>query len=491
MFASKFGAGDILDSYYVAFRLPDFIFNLLILGTLSVAFIPVFSEQLQKDKTNANLTASTIINSALITISVICFFAYIFCKDIVQILVPGFTGEKLENTIYLTRLFLLSPIIFTLSNFFTSILTAKKKFLLVSLAPILYNLGIIIGLQFLFPIYGIKGLGLGVILGALMHLIIQTPQVFISGFRWKLVINLKDKAFMQTVKLFIPKVFGLDNSQISLLIGSFIGSFLASGSISILQLAGNLQAVPLGIFAISISTATFPYLTEAYAKKDEKEFLEAFKTGGLQILYIIIPISILIYLLRAYIVRIAYGAGQFSWEDTILTLKTLGILSFALIPQSINFFISKAFYARQNTKIPVFVNSFIMIINGLLAWNFGKIYGVYGIAIGFSVSSLINSFFLIWLFKKHIMSDISLEKIMLLQRKFVVATLKILLSSIFSGLAVYGSLFAFDKYLNTTTGIGLLIQAGLSATVGGIIYLLLTVNLKIEQAKKFTRIFYD
>jgi putative peptidoglycan lipid II flippase len=353
MFASGFGAGDTLDAYYAAFRIPDFIYNLLILGTLSIAFIPVFSELIVKDKIQANKTANTVLNVSLILVTIVCSIAFIFSKYLTKALVPGFTEEKLHITINLTRLFLLSPIIFTISNVFTSILNAQKKFIAVGLAPLLYNLGIIVGLLTLYPKFGIYGVGFGVILGAGMHLLIQVPTVVKSGFTWLPIVNLKDVAFLKISKLFIPKIFGLDNSQISLLIGSIVGSLLASGSIAVLNLANNLQAVPVGIFGISIALASFPLLSEAYAKHDENQFLKALEASIMQILFFILPITILFLLLRAHIVRLVYGAGNFTWENTILTFQTLGVFSLSLFSQAISPLLSRCFYARQNTIIPV------------------------------------------------------------------------------------------------------------------------------------------
>jgi putative peptidoglycan lipid II flippase len=161
LFASTFGAGDALDSYYAAFRIPDFVFNLLILGTLSVAFIPIFSELLLKDKQKAYKTANSVLNATFFGMAALCFVLFIFSSQLTKALVPGFHDAKFQETLLLTRIFLISPVIFTLSNVFTSILNAQKKFIAVGLAPILYNAGIIFGLLYLYPHYGMKGLGYG------------------------------------------------------------------------------------------------------------------------------------------------------------------------------------------------------------------------------------------------------------------------------------------------------------------------------------------
>ncbi|MCL5775012.1 MAG: oligosaccharide flippase family protein, partial [Patescibacteria group bacterium] len=282
-----------------------------------------------------------------------CLFLLVFARPLTKLLVPGFVGQKFENTVLLTRIFLISPVIFTLSNVFSSILNAQKKFLVVGVAPILYNLAIIFGLLILYPKFGITGLGLGVVLGAALHLLVQVPEVVKSGFSWQPILDLKDQALHKIAKLFVPRIFGLDNSQISLIIGSVVGSILASGSIAIFNLANNLQTVPLGVFAISYAIAAFPLLSEHYARKDERGFTYTLSETLIQMLFFIIPISILLLLFRAHIVRLIFGAGKFNWQDTILTFNTLGVFSFSLFGQALTPLLARAFYARQNTTIPV------------------------------------------------------------------------------------------------------------------------------------------
>lgn len=488
LFASRFGAGDILDAYYAAFRIPDFVFNLLILGTLSVAFIPVFAELLVTDKQKANHTANTILNSTLLLMGSLCFVLFIFSKPLTKLLVPGFSPDKLADTILLTRIFLLSPVIFTVSNLFTSILNAQKKFFIVGLAPILYNFGIMFGLLAFFPRFGIAGLGYGVILGAIMHLLIQIPQTYSLGFFWRPVLDFKDLAFKKMTKLFVPKIFGLDNSQVSLLIGSIIGSFLASGSITILNLANNLQAVPVGIFAISIAVASFPVLSETYAKNDSKGFLAILSKSIRQILFFIIPIAVFILLLRAHLVRLVYGAGQFNWDNTILTFRTLGIFAFSLFAQSLTPLLARSFYARQNTIIPVLINLTTMALNAILAYFFGRTYGVVGIAAGFTIASIFNVIVLFVALHYFMHKDVSKEFMRDFDLGIFKEICKILIAALAAGFAVYGALYAIGPSVNTHTVLGLLIQAGVAGLIGVMIYLFTASSLHLQQAGQILKL---
>ncbi|MCX6797261.1 MAG: murein biosynthesis integral membrane protein MurJ [Candidatus Doudnabacteria bacterium] len=490
LFASNFGAGDTLDIYYAAFRIPDLVFNLLILGTLSVAFIPIFTELLLNDRPRAYKNANAVLNSTILLMSAICLILFFFATPLTKLMVPGFSGEKLLSTIALTKILLFSPIIFTLSNVFSSILNAQKRFIAVGLAPILYNFGIIGGLIFLYPRFGLKGLGYGVILGALMHLLVQIPEAIRLGFKWQFIIDFKDRAFRKMGKLFIPRIFGVDNSQISLLIGSIIGSILASGSITVFNLANNLQAVPIGIFAISASIAAFPLLSENFSQKKETGFLSALNKTISQILYFIIPISIWILLLRAQIVRLVFGAGKFDWQDTILTFNTLGIFSLALVSQSLSPLFSRAFYARQNTIIPVIINFFTMALNAVLAFILGKKMGITGVAAGFAVSSLLNAATLYVVLKTLMAKSNSFAEkteLALLDNNLMIEIAKMVLSSLFAGLATYACLYLIEPLINTHKVLGLLTQTAFAFSVGVVIYLATTYKLNLDQTKKTLR----
>ncbi len=482
LLAGKIGVGDSLDIYYAAFRIPDFIFNLLVLGTLSVALIPVFTEWLLKDKDKANRISSSVLNISVSGMAAICLILLIFSAPLTKALVPGFSGDKLAHTIQLMRLFLLSPIIFTASNVFTSFLTASKKFLVLSIAPIMYNLGIIFGLFFFYPHFGLMGLGYGVILGALCHLLVQIPEAVRFGWRFKAVIDWHEPTLKKIAKLFIPRIIGVDISQISLIVGTTVGSILAAGSVTIFNLANNLQAAPLGIFALSISAASFPLLSEHYSKGDNKAFLKTLADNVIMVLFFIIPITILMLIFRAYIVRIIYGHGKFNWNDTVLMFTTFGILTFSLIGQSLSPLFSRSFYSRQNTIIPVMVNICSIIVDIILAYVLGKQFGLVGIAGGFVIActldALVMFLFLRWYLHK---SDISFTDFDSEVGHFLV---KLLFSSIVMGLVGYGGIYAFAPLVNTRTTLGIIIQSGLAVTIALLAFLVVSYKIGIQQTKR-------
>ncbi|MDE2312205.1 MAG: murein biosynthesis integral membrane protein MurJ [Patescibacteria group bacterium] len=502
LFASHFGAGDTLDIYYAAFRIPDFIFNLLVLGTLSVAFIPVFTEWLIKDQKRAYKIANTILNFSFLAMLALCLMLTLLAKPLTHLLVPGFNGWKFEQTLLLTKIFLWSPVIFTVSNVFGSILNSQKRFFMANLAPILYNLGIIFGLIYLYPRFGLTGLGLGVILGALLHLGVQAIEAFRHGFTWQPALELTDDSVKKIGKLFVPRIFGLDPSQISLLIGSVIGSLLVSGTITVLNLANNLQAVPIGIFAISIAVAAFPLLSEQFARRQHEDFAQTLAKTMNQILFFIIPISILMLLFRAYLVRLVYGAGKFNWENTIATFNTLGIFAVSLFAQALVPLFSRAFYARHNTKTPVLVGLISMAINITLSYwlatnqlVFGvralgaslmaQTSGVEGIALGFSLASIFNCLVLFILLRHSLAKEFGKDQRPILEFDGALASgiSRIVAASIIMGLAGYVAIYAIAPFVNTRTVLGILLQSAWGVGLATVVYLAAADRLNLPQTK--------
>ncbi|MDB4940229.1 MAG: putative lipid flippase MurJ [Candidatus Doudnabacteria bacterium] len=475
LFASTFGAGDVLDSYYVAFRIPDLVFNLLILGTLSVAFIPVFTEYFIKDQDEANDIANTVLSVTFVGMSIICAVLFFIVPEITRLTAPGFSGVKFDNTVMLTRLFLISPILFTISNVFGSVLNSLKRFVLVSLAPIIYNFGIILGIVFFYPRYGIMGLGYGVVIGAVLHLVVQMLGALSAGFVLKPSWNIHHVGVKKIVKLFIPRIFGIDNAQMSLLIAGIIGSLLASGTVAIFNLANNLQAVAIGMFGISFAIAAFPDLSESFAKGDNLLFNKIFLKTAINILFFVIPISILIILLRAQIIRLVLGAGHFDWEATKLTANALGIFAISIFAQSISPLFSRAFYARQNTVTPVLIGLSTLALNAVLSFFFAKTYGAMGLVIGFSISNIVNAAALFIFLRKHL-SDFD--------DKYLFKVLsKIIMASVLLGIGTYAAAHLFSIFFNLDSTLKVLAQAVVAGGFGLVVFLGAALAFGIEEAR--------
>lgn len=492
--ASKFGAGDTLDIYYAAFKIPDLIFNLLILGALSAAFIPVFASLISRKKEKeAWKLVNKLISLAGLTLLIVVGIIFFFAPTLISWIVFGFENSKQESTVMLTRIMLISPILLGFSGILGGILNSFKKFLFYSLAPIFYNIGIIIGAVFLVEIFGIAGLAYGVVLGAFLHLGIQLPEVIRCGFKFRIDFKFKDSNLKKVITLMIPRTMSLAVVQINFLVVTILASTLESGSLAIFNLANNIQSVPLGIFGISFAVVTFPSLTCFWAQKKNKEFIESFSSAFEKIIFFIIPTSLIFILLRAQLVRIILGAGRFDWTDTILTFQALGVFSLSLFAQSLIPLLTRSFFAIQNTKIPFLVGLFSEAINLVLALFLIQKYQIIGLVWAFSIATIINMFLLLVIFRKKIGN--------LNEKAIIQKTWKVLLASLAMVIGIQTSkylvayslenlnLSILQYQINMYTLLGVLSQAVISLIIGLILFYLASKILKIEEMDYFVNVF--
>lgn len=430
LLAGTFGAGPELDVYYAAFTVPDFIALILIFGAISAAVIPIFSSYLIKSKEDAFKYASVFLNIFLGFLILVCVILMIFTPFFISLVAPGFAGEKRELAIQLMRIMFLSPIILGASNVISGILQVFHRFLATAAAPLMYNLGIIIGILFFYPYFGLVGLAWGVVLGGVLHLLVQVPAFLFSGFKYKLNFNYKDPGVIKTLKLMVPRSLGLGAGQLNTIAITAIASTLASGSIAVFNLANNLSSIMVSAVAVSLSTAAFPSMSMAFLKAEQEKFLTKFSGIFRHIIFLAVPLSILILILRAQIVRVILGAGKFTWLDTRLTTACLGILAVSLFAQGLILILSKTFYAAHNTKIPAIVSIGTVIFNIALSLTFVWLIktsegfslflqsalrlenitnlGVVGLALAFTITMILEALLLLYLLYKKFFTRRSL-----------------------------------------------------------------------------------
>jgi putative peptidoglycan lipid II flippase len=388
LLAGNFGAGLQLDVYFAAFRIPDFVYNILILGGLTIAFLPLFSEYFSKDKNEAWRMTNHLLNAFLLFLISISLVLFIITPWLISWIFPGFGKEAIKLAIPLTRLLFLSPIFFGISNLFSGILHYFNRFFVYSLAPVLYNLGIIFGIMFLSPRFGIFGVGLGVILGAFLHMAIQIPSAINCGFSYKALFNFKYPALKRIFYLMMPRVFGVAAQQINLIIITGIASTITAGSIAIFNFSNNLQGLPVGIIGVSFAVAVFPTLSRTFAENQKKEFFQNFSLVFRRILLFIIPVSILLFLLRTPIVSLIYKTGKFNVEDVQTTSACLGIFAFSIFAQSLIPLLARGFFSLQDTKTPTLVTFTVIALNIVLAFFFIQV-----LSYSNSFSSSLGNFF--------------------------------------------------------------------------------------------------
>lgn len=479
LLAGRFGTGALVDAYQISFLLPDFIYNIFIIGALSASFIPVFLELYAKGKREAWDLTSRLLNVLTIFIIVILSICFLFTPQLVNILgkITVMTGTQydaanLNLIVRLTRLMLLSPLLLSVSSLVTSVLQSLKHFLAPAISPLLYNLGIIFGILVLAPAWGIYGVAWGVIFGTLLHLLIQLPGLYNArfhySFKWKITSEV-----WKVIKLSLPRTFGLVAAQANLWINKIIAFTLGVGAVSVYYFANNLQFVPIGLFGVSLAVATFPDLAKNTNGKNKKEFIQTFSRSFRQIVYLTVPASVIFLLLRAQIVRIILGTGAFDWQATILTARALGFFSLSIFAQSLVMLLARAFYALQDTKTPVIISVATLAINIILALILAPFLGVAGLALAYSAANFINMLVLLFVLRLRLenLDDLNIIK----------SILKIILASFLMGAATYSSLYLIAPLVNMHKFWGIFVQATGATFIGIGVYIFSTWILKSDE----------
>jgi putative peptidoglycan lipid II flippase len=488
--AGAFGASSMTDAFYASFKIPDTIFNLLILGALSSAFIPVLVEKISaKNQEDVNNLASAFLNSILLIAAGFAVVIFVLAPQLVHVLFPGFIDKSIkgfnvyQTTVTMTRLMLVSPIIFCISGVFGGILNSYKRFIAFSIAPLIYNLSIIFSATFLLDKFHppIFALAVGVIVGACLHALVQLPSVISSGFRWQPVLTVKNNDLKRILRLMVPTMISTGVGQINLYVDAAVASlFTAIGGITVINFANDIQTAPTVIFGIAIATAVFPVLSEAASKKDMGNFMENFSWSTRRILYFTIPATVGLIVLRAQVIRLVFGIGNFSWNNTYWTTEALLFFSFGLVAQGLIPLLLKAFYAIQDTKTPLYVSFAVMLINAVLSVTLPFMpqlgLGVAGIALAFTIAGCVNAIALFLLLHNKIGA---LDP----DHKIFESTTRLAIASALMGAVVHYSLYLFDPLVNSLSVIGLLMQTLGAIALGGFSYVLLTWLFRCEETK--------
>ncbi len=350
-----FGSSYVTDAYYAAFKLPDLIYNLLIVGALTTAFIPVWSALWHEhdDKTTAWRAASNCLNIIGIILIIAALIGIAGAGRLVHVIGYGFDPVTRAQTVEFMRIMFLSPIILGLSMVMGGVLQTLRQFALYAFAPILYNIGIIIGITELVPLMGVNGLAWGVVLGALGHFGIQWYGAYRAGFRWTYVLDWR-AAYLKTIgKLMIPRTVGVAMTQINIVIITTLASVLPVGSMTNFNLANDLSAVGTGLIAIPFALAVFPLLTRESQQKNFPTFGTLAASTARQIIVLIIPFTVIFFILRAQVVRVILGSGAFDWDATVQTANALALLVVGLPAQALIPLLARSFYAMYNTATPL------------------------------------------------------------------------------------------------------------------------------------------
>lgn len=477
LLASRFFGGQegVLDVYFAAFVIPDTVFQLLVVGAVSAAFIPIYQEYFDKSEESANHLA----NAALTTIS---FFLAIFSVLVAIFARPlsgtiaHFTPEKLDLMANLIRLMCVAQILFTVSSFLTGVLQSQRRFLVPAIAPLLYNLGTIIGVFFLSPYIGIYSAAVGVVLGAFLHMAVQLPTSLALGYYPRPVFDFHHKGVRAMMKLMPPRALALGLDQIERWVAVNLTSFFAAGSLSIFTFARQLYVLPISLFGVSLSQAAFPSLAQEALSQDKTKFSQTLSKSIMQIFFFALPASILILVLRIPLVRIAFGAKSFPWDATLITGRALGFLTLSIAPQSVTNVLTRSLHALKDTKTSLGIGFVTMVIFVSLAYAFGFFVDrdVVGLCLAMSLGNIFDFLLSYWAVRRKIGSlNIS------------VRILKMLLASLITGIFLWIPMRLLDQFVfDTTRTIPLVALTLIVSGVGFGVYLLICYLLRVEELQE-------
>lgn len=470
--SSAFGDSPELGVFFTADRIPAFIYSILIVGTVSTVFIPIFTSYLKKDEEEAWRISSSVVNISLLIFLLLGVFAFIFAGPLIGLLSLGkFTPQQMILGRDLMRIMMLAQIILIFSSFITSILQSFRYFLIPSLAPVVYNLGMIVGVIVLTPYIGIYGAAYSVVIGAVLHLLIQLPMLKKIEYRHSFAIDIHDAGVREIFKLVPPRFFSAAINQISIIIDTSLAILISPASVVIFKFADQLQTFPVNLFGVSIALAALPTLSFESDDNDFKKFKETFLTSLHQMLFLVIPAAVILLVLRVPVVRIVYGASKFSWDATLATSYTVAFFSLSIFSQSAVYLITRAFYALHDTKTPLKVTGLTIPLDILISVVFIKVlgWGVWSIALSYSISSIIDCLVMLYLLGRKI-GGFDFEAL-------VGPFVKISYSAIFMGVCLYVPMKILEGVLFDTSRTLPLVALTLTACGFGLAFYILFTHL--------------
>lgn len=432
--AMQFGSSAAADAFFVAFRIPNMQRKILGEGAVSAAFIPVFSDLLNtKGEKSAWEMTANLLNILFVLLTTVTLAMIIFSPAVVTVFAPGFLNdpEKFELTVKLTRWMAPYLIFIGLAAFCMGILNTFGVFALPAAAPVLLNISMIAGALFISPLMDepILGLAIGVLAGGLLQLLVQIPSVIKNGFKFVSSFKIKNPDIIRVGKLMVPIIFGLAVYEINMLVDTLLASLLPGGSISYLYYGNRLVQLPLGVFGVALGVAILPMLSQQAARKELSELIKTIAFGIRLILFITLPATVGLIILRFPIVNTLWERGEFmrvSTEGTVIALLyySIGLCAFAGIKV-----IAPAFYSLQDTKTPVKIAAWSMILNIVLNLILMGPLEHGGLALATSLSAFFNILLLVYFLRKRLG--------LMGGRKILTSTLKLILSSTIMGVIIY------------------------------------------------------
>ena len=475
----QFGTGRELDAYLAAIRLPDLVFQVAAGGAVAAAFIPIYSAYLVDGRlAEARRLLSAIFNLVVAGLIPVLVVVWIAAPSLIGLIAPGFEPEVNDLSWRLARILIVSPLLFTLGCFATSALNAHRRFAAAAVAPTMYNLGLIFGALVLSRWLGIYGLAWGAVLGSVLYLAVQVPGVARLGARIDLGVGLAHQGLGQLLKLMVPRTLALGAAQVNFVVVLALASPIA-GAVSALNYAWLLTMIPLGVFAMAISTAAFPRLASETAAGDEAA---SERTAGQVlgvILYLVIPSTFGLIVVAGPLVALLFQRGAFDQASAAATSVALQVYAVGLLGMGATEILARLFYARQQARRPLIAAFAGMVVNAGLALALVGPFGSAGLAGAVSAASLVEAACLAVMIKR--------QGSALIGAGLLWRTIRMLVASIAMAALVWAVLALMRGFLGTSL-LELLIQVAVALLVGVAAYLLFTTLAGLREAQHLRRL---
>ncbi len=472
---TQFGVfSEELDAYRVAFKFPDFMFIILVSGALSVTFIPVLNERLANgNKKSAWDMSSSLLNFLAIIIFAASIFIIIFAGQIVDLVVSDeMSATSKELSTIMMRIIAFNPFLFAISSVLTSVQQAMGRFFFFAMAPAIYNLGIIFGIVFLAPQLGIIGVAYGVLLGSFAQLAIAAIGMIGIGFEYHNRINWRSRGFKQVLSLLPWRSVDQGIDYFNSIVEIHLASRIGRGFINVWEVAFTLHWVPINLIGVAISTAAFPQMSERLNQGRPDLFKKEFTSILRVLIWISLPVIIVAYFGRGYIVRLLVADGNAIIADL------LGLLVMAIFFRGIFHLVSRSFYAQQDTKTPFFVSVFAILLNIALAvylvLPWGANLGIYGLAVAQSIVAVFEVLTLIYILSRRFPG--------LFEPEFFRGLLRMVIAAIFTSATMYFLIRVLPLRITDVGFFSLVPKFVLSVALTLVVYLCFSYALQLKES---------
>ncbi len=489
-----------LSLFFAAFRLPDTIFEVLVFGTFASAFIPIFTTTLKKSKENAWKVAGIIANWGGVIFIVLATIVVIFAHPLYRIITPGFNYSDQAKIADLARILFVAQGFFVISYVLTAVLESSKRFFVPALAPLFYNLGMILSTILFADKLGLYAPVIGVVVGSAMHFFIQLPLAIKLGFRFSKAFTLTPEV-KKIAKLSLPRIAEVSFLQVAKFVELTLASLISVPAYTYFTFGNTIQLLPVGLFGTSIAKAALPTLAR------QADDLPAFKKTLFetlnQVIFLMAPIVAFLMVARVPVVRLIFGTDIFTWNATVETSLVVSAFAFGIFSQSINSILARSFYALSDTKTPVIVSVSTLILNIVMDYILVIVYKlpVWSLAAAFSVSCIIQSVILFVLITNRIHDGA--------KKSLYIPVLKMFFSGLVSGSTMFFILKFFDKsvwlkkisfisnldlpfekfVLDTRYAGNLLMLTAIVGLIGVVVYIIVLKLLKSTELDTFINLF--